>query len=168
MRAQALEGSRRADLLALIGFLALCLLVGAVGGLVTSSSLGSWYPELRKPSFNPPNGVFGPVWTTLYVLMAIAAWRVFRRRDAGRLRRTGLALWGVQLALNLGWSCLFFGLRSPAAALVEIPILFAAIAATAVVFWRVDRPAGLLLVPYLAWVAFATVLTFEIWRLNPA
>jgi tryptophan-rich sensory protein len=168
LQAQALGGRRRADLLALVGFLALCLVVGAVGGLVTSSSLGSWYPELRKPSFNPPNGVFGPVWTTLYVLMAIAAWRVFRRRDSGRLRSTGLALWGVQLALNLGWSCLFFGLRSPAAALAEIVVLLAAIAATASVFWRVDRPAGILLVPYLAWVAFASALNFEIWRLNPA
>lgn len=167
MRAQTLGGARRADLLALMAFLALCLLVGALGGLVTSSSLGSWYAQLRKPSFNPPNGVFGPVWTTLYILMAIAAWRVFRRRDGGRLRMAGLVLWGVQLALNLGWSCLFFGLRSPPAAAVEVVVLLAAILATAVAFWRVDRAAGLLLVPYLAWVAFATVLTFEIWRLNP-
>jgi tryptophan-rich sensory protein len=149
-----------------MAFLALCLLVGALGGLVTSSSLGSWYAQLRKPSFNPPNGVFGPVWTTLYILMAIAAWRIYLGPES-RSRRAALALYGVQLALNLGWSLIFFGLRSPFPALLELALLLMAIVGTAVWFWRLDRPAGLLLVPYALWSAFAFALNLEIWRLNP-
>lgn len=144
----------------------LALAVGAVGGLATASSVTSWYPGLEKPAFNPPNAVFGPVWTMLYVLMALAAWRVWRAGATGRLRRTALILYGVQLALNLGWSLLFFGLRQPGLALGEIVVLFAALLATGVAFFRVDRPAGLMMIPYGAWVAFATVLNFEIWRLN--
>lgn len=144
----------------------LALAVGAVGGLATASSVTSWYPGLEKPAFNPPNAVFGPVWTVLYVLMALAAWRVWRAGPTGGRRRTALILYGVQLALNLGWSLLFFGLRQPGLALGEIVVLFAALLATGVAFFRVDRPAGLMMIPYGAWVAFATILNFEIWRLN--
>ena len=155
----------RAGLVPLIGFLLVALGVGALGGWVTSTSVGSWYPALRKPAFNPPDAVFGPVWTALYVLMALAAWRVWRRGVETSARRP-LSLWGLQLALNLAWSCLFFGLRNPAAALVEVLLLWTAVAATLVVFWRRDRPAGLMFAPYLAWVSFAAVLNVEIWRLN--
>lgn len=146
-------------------FIALALAVGAIGGLATASSVTSWYPTLAKPAFNPPNAVFGPVWTTLYILMAIAAWRVWRT-PASLQRRTALALYGLQLALNLAWSLLFFGLRSPALALAEIVVLWLAITATIAAFARLDRLAALMLAPYLAWVSFASVLNFEIWRLN--
>lgn len=142
---------------------AVALAIGAVGGLATASSVSSWYPGLAKPAFTPPNGVFGPVWTALYVLMALAAWRVWRAR--GRLG-PALALHGVQLALNLAWSLIFFGLRRPDLALAEIALLLAAVLATAVAFWRIDRAAGIMMAPYAAWVAFASALNFEIWRLN--
>lgn len=139
--------------------------MGGIGGLATASSVTTWYAGLIKPPFNPPNAVFGPVWTTLYVLMALAAWRVWRAGPAAR-RRPGLILYAAQLALNLGWSLIFFGLRQPAIALAEVALLLAAVVATAVAFWHADRPAGLMMIPYAAWVAFASVLNFEIWRLN--
>jgi tryptophan-rich sensory protein len=151
-------------LAALAGFILLCLLVAAVGGAVTASSVGTWYQGLAKPSFNPPDWVFGPVWTTLYILMAIAAWRVWRLELARR--RPALALWALQLALNLCWSFVFFGARAIGPALAEIVVLLAAILATLVLFWRLDRLAGALLVPYAAWVAFAAVLNAALWRLN--
>ena len=142
------------------------LAIGGLGGLATASSVTTWYATLNKPGFTPPNAVFGPAWTLLYVLMAISAWRVWRRPGPAKARRTALRLWALQLALNFAWSFLFFGLRAPAVALAEVLILLVAIAATLAASWRVDRIAGLLLAPYLAWVGFASVLTFEIWRLN--
>lgn len=145
--------------------LAAAFAVAALGGLATASSVDTWYATLQKPGFNPPNTVFAPVWTTLYALMAIAAWRVWRAAS-GATRRRATALYAAQLALNLGWSLIFFGLRQPGLALVEIALLFAAVVLTGLTFWRIDRPAGLLFVPYAAWVAFAALLNFEIWRLN--
>ena len=153
------------DAAGLVVFLALSLVVAAVGGAVTATSVGGWYASLAKPSFNPPNGIFGPVWTLLYVLMGVAAWRVWRKFSLVGARGP-LGLWGLQLALNLGWSVLFFGLRQIGPALAEILVLLAAVLATALSFRRLDRLAGLLLVPYCAWVAFASVLNFAIWRLN--
>jgi tryptophan-rich sensory protein len=155
----------RENLTALAGFVLLCFAVAGLGGLATSSGVDAWYPTLVKPGFNPPDWVFGPVWTLLYLLMAIAAWRVWRRPPS-RLRSAAFASFGLQLALNLGWSVLFFGLRAPGAALVEIVLLLAAIAWTTRLFWRQDRPSGLLFVPYLLWVAFAAVLNASIWLLN--
>jgi tryptophan-rich sensory protein len=154
------------DAAALAGFLALCLAVGAAGGAVTATSVSTWYAALEKPPFNPPDRVFGPVWTALYVLMAVSAWRVWRLREAPAAR-LALGLWALQLALNLCWSIVFFGARLPGAALAEIAALFAAIVATAALSWRLDRVAGALLVPYAAWVAFAALLNAAIWRLNP-
>ncbi|MGE4220859.1 MAG: TspO/MBR family protein [Alphaproteobacteria bacterium] len=153
----------RRDLIALAGFVLLCLAVGGLGSVATASSVGSWYQQLAKPSFNPPDWVFAPVWTTLYVMIAIAGWRVWRRRA---LRGLPLMAYALQLALNLLWTVLFFGLRSPAAGAVEIVPLFAAILWTAVLFLRHDRWAGLLFLPYLLWVGFAAVLTVAIWSLN--
>jgi tryptophan-rich sensory protein len=153
------------SLAALAVFVVLCFAVAAVGGAVTATSVGTWYAGLAKPPFNPPDWVFGPVWTVLYLMIAVAGWRVWRRRgEAG----AGLALgaWGVQLALNLGWSLLFFGARMIGLALAEIAILLAAILVTATLFWRIDRLAGALFVPYTLWVAFATVLNASLWRLN--
>ncbi len=145
---------------------AIPLLVGAVGGLATSSSLSDWYPSLVKPSWNPPNWVFGPVWTILYVLMGVAAWRVWRKGPNDPGVRSGLILFGVQLFFNLLWSLVFFGLRMPGGALVEIAITWILILATLVSFYRIDRTAGLLLVPYQLWATFATVLNAAIWWLN--
>jgi benzodiazapine receptor len=156
---------RRRSFMALAAFVSLCFLVAAAGGAVTAESVGTWYVGLAKPSFNPPAWVFGPVWTVLYLMIAVAGWRVWRRRgEAGA--RDALAAWGVQLALNLGWSVLFFGARMIGAALVEIVVLLAAILATVALSWRIDRLAGWLLVPYAAWVAFATVLNAALWWLN--
>ena len=123
-----------------------------------------WYASIAKPTWNPPAWVFGPVWSTLYLLMGIAAWRVWRGAHAERV--AALQLWWVQLALNALWSPLFFGLQRLDLALLEIAFLFAAIAATAVRFWRIDRAAGLLLAPYLAWVGFASFLNLTLWSLN--
>lgn len=146
--------------------IAIALAVGAVGGWATASSVTTWYATLAKPAFNPPNFLFGPVWTALYVLMAVAAWLVWRAGPADGRRRTALTLYAVQLALNLAWSLIFFGLRRPDLALMEVLVLFAAILATIRAFARLDRRAGWMLLPYAAWVAFATLLNFEIWRLN--
>jgi len=144
--------------------LALTFAVAAIGGWVTAGSVSTWYPTLVKPSFNPPDWIFGPVWTALYASMAVAAWRVWSR--LGTLRHRALAFYGVQLALNLLWSVLFFGAHQIGWALIEIAVLLAAIAGTMIAFWRIDRLAGLALVPYGAWVAFAGVLNAAIWRLN--
>lgn len=149
----------------LLAFAALCTLVAVVGGLVTASSVESWYPALAKPPFNPPDWIFGPVWTALYGTIALSGWRLWLRRERPGARRA-LAAWGLQLGLNLGWTLLFFGLRQPALALVEILALIAAIALTMALALRVCRLAAGLLVPYLGWVCFAAVLTFEIWRRN--
>jgi len=153
------------DGLALGGFAAACFAVAAVGGAITATSVGTWYQGLAKPSFNPPDWLFAPVWTALYAMMAFAAWRVWRVGQGGRLR-AALALFFVQLALNLGWTVLFFGLRRPALALAEIAVLWLAIAATMVAFRRIDAAAAWLLVPYIAWVSFAAVLNAAIVTLN--
>ena len=152
------------NLLVLLVFLVFTLAVGFVAGQVTAPNIASWYAHLAKPSFNPPNWVFAPVWTALYVLIAVAAWRYWR---VAGWRSKGLALWLIQLALNFAWSFIFFGAHNPGAALADLVVLWLAIAATLTVFWRTDRPAGVLLIPYLAWVSFAGLLNFWVWQLNP-
>lgn len=151
----------RRSLVACLGSIAIALGVGAIGGIATASSVSSWYAGLNKPTFNPPNAVFAPVWTTLYVLMAICAWRVWRTEPRPG-RTVALTAYGVQLALNLAWSLIFFGLRAPGLALAEIVVLLAAVTVCAARFWAIDRLAGLLMGPYLGWVAFASALNFEI------
>ena len=149
----------------LAGFVLVTFAVSAIGGAVTATSVGTWYQTLARPSFNPPDWVFAPVWTTLYALMAFAAWRVWRRAGFAQAR-AALSLYVVQLALNLGWSVLFFGLRRPDYALAEIVVLWLAIAATWLAFRRIDGPAAWLLTPYLAWVSFAAVLNGAVVALN--
>ena len=156
---------RAIDFLGLLLCIGLCLGVAALGGAVTATSVGSWYQSLQKPSFNPPDWLFAPVWTTLYLLMAVAAWRVWRRAGF-TMGRNALLLFVAQLGLNLAWSYLFFGLRRIDLALLEIIILLMAIALNAALFWRIDRWAGALFLPYIAWVAFAAVLNGALWRLN--
>lgn len=153
------------DLLVLALLVGICLGIGALGGAVTAESVTTWYATLAKPSFNPPNWIFGPVWTVLYVLMAVAAWRVWRAADRDTARGP-LAVFALQLAVNLGWSVAFFGLRNPGLAVVVILALDLLVLSTALMFRRIDRPAAWLLVPYLAWIAFATALNVTIWRLN--
>jgi tryptophan-rich sensory protein len=156
--------SRPAAWLGLVAFLALCIGVGGLGGWATSWSVASWYQTLVKPGFTPPDWLFGPVWTTLYILMAIAAWRVWRRGLA--LGSLPMVLFFGQLALNCAWSFLFFGLRSPFLGLVGIIPLLGLIILTLDAFRKEDGIAGLLFVPYLAWVSYATALTAAIWHLN--
>lgn len=158
--------NRLVDLIALAFFVALCLGIGALGGAVVATSVDTWYADLAKPSFTPPDSVFGPVWTVLYVLMAIAAWRVWRAADRDT-RRGPLTLFALQLALTLGWTVVFFGLQKIGAALATIVVLDVGVVVTTLAFRPIDRWAGLLMLPYLAWTAFATVLTIAIWRLNP-
>ena len=148
--------------LALLGWLALSLTAAAMGGLFLP---GEWYAALRKPAWNPPNWIFGPVWAALYIAMAIAAWLVWKR-GGFRGQRTALWLFLVQLFFNALWSPLFFGLRSPALGLLNILLLWLALLGTIVAFWRARPIAGAMLVPYLAWVSFATALNFALWNLN--
>lgn len=151
--------------LGLIGFLLACFAVSAVGGAITANSVGTWYTTLAKPIFNPPAWVFGPVWSALFAMMAVAGWRVWRLVGfAGG--RPAFVAFALQLLLNLSWSAIFFGLRSPGGALVVIVFLLAAIAATTLLFRRIDGWAGLLLLPYLGWTAFAAILNASIWWLN--
>jgi len=153
------------DLLALAVLTGICLGVGMLGAAVTATSVSTWYAGIAKPSFTPPDAVFGPVWTALYLLMAVAAWRIWRRADRDTARGP-LTLFALQLALNLGWSVAFFGLRDVGFAVGIILALDLAVLATILLFRRIDGPAALLLVPYFAWIAFATVLTIAIWQLN--
>ena len=150
--------------LALLGFLAASFAVSALGGLATASSIKTWYPTLTKPSFNPPDWLFGPVWTALYLMIAIAGWRVWRR--VGFTDRPAFAAFGAQLALNLMWPVLFFGLQKLGLALAGLVLLWISIAVTLRMFWRHDLIAALLFAPYLAWVTFAGALNAAIWSLN--
>jgi len=149
----------------LAAFVALALGVGALGGAYTASAIPDWYQGLRKPPLTPPDGVFAPVWTALYLVMAVSAWMVWRRAGFWGAA-PALGLWLGQLVLNLGWSALFFGMRAPGYALAEIVVLWAVIGATMFAFARHDRLASVLLLPYLAWVAFAAYLNTGIWLLN--
>lgn len=152
--------------LALLASLALCFAAAGAGGLATATSVDGWYRTLAKPAFNPPDRVFAPAWNTLFLLMAIAAWRVWVRAAPGDRRRWALALFALQLGVNVLWSVLFFGLQAPGWALVDAVALEALVVATAVAFWRLDRVAAALLVPYVAWAGFAIALNAAIWRLN--
>ena len=143
----------------------ICFAAAGLGSLVTTPQIPNWYADLAKPTWTPPGWIFGPVWTLLYLMMAIAAWLVWRQAGfAGA--KLPLALFAIQLALNSVWSLLFFGLQNPGAAAIEIVLLWAAILATLIAFWKRSKWAGGLLVPYLAWVSFAAVLNLVIWRMN--
>ena len=146
-------------------WLGICLGVGGVSGRWTVGEIPGWYRTLVRPRIAPPNWVFGPVWTTLYVLMGIAAWLV-TEEGASPLRTWGIALFLLQLALNFAWSWIFFKNHAIGAALIEVVILWVAIIATTIAFARTSPLAGWLMAPYLAWVSFASLLNEEFWRLN--
>lgn len=155
----------RRDWFGLAGFLLLSFAVSGIGGAITATSVGNWYQTLERSALSPPDWVFGPVWTTLFIFMAVAGWRIWRQ-EASQARRLALSVYGLQLALNLLWSFLFFGLQQIGWSLVEIVILLLVIIVNTVLFWRMDRLAGMLFLPYAAWVAYATILTATLWVLN--
>ena len=147
-------------------FLGASALAAGLGGAFTATSVGTWYQELRRPGFAPPNWLFGPMWTLLYAMMAVAAWLAWRAPGKTGERRAAMLWHAIQLLLNAGWSIAFFGLRSPGLGLVWIVVLLVAIAATMRAFCRLDCKAALLMLPYLLWVAFAAMLNAGFWILN--
>jgi translocator protein len=149
----------------LILFIAICLGIGGFGAIFTTTAVREWYPTLQKPPWTAPSWLFAPVWTALYLMMALAAWIVWRERLRAPVNKA-LAIFAFQLLLNAAWSPLFFGLQSPLAGLLVIIPLWAAILAALISFWRISPASGTLLIPYLAWVSFATALNLSIWRMN--
>ena len=154
------------NFLKLIVAIAISELAGVIGAVFTVSAIPSWYEALAKPELAPPNWVFGPAWTTLYLLMGISALLVWRKGFGLKNVQTALILFGVQLVLNTFWSIIFFGLRAPGAAFVTIILLWVTIFATIIAFSKISRPAAWLLVPYILWVSFAAYLNYSIWVMN--
>lgn len=144
-----------------------CFLAAAVGSAFTTGAIDTWYSTLNKPFFSPPNWVFGPVWTLLYLMMGVSLYIFWNTKTNAKEKRLGLSLFFVQLVLNVFWSILFFGLESPTAAFIGIILLWFAIFLTIKNFLQLSKVAGWLLIPYLAWVSFATVLNLSIVLLNP-
>lgn len=157
--------SNSKDILRLLASIGICLLAGALGSIFTVSAIPAWYATLAKPFFAPPNWVFGPVWTTLYVLMGISLFLVWRK-GFNKKTKNAISVFGIQLALNILWSLAFFGLKSPIAGFVVIIALWAAIAATIMKFMQIEKNAGLILIPYIAWVSIAALLNLSIVLLN--
>lgn len=146
--------------------IAICLLVGFLSGISTSDSISGWYSTLEKPSFNPPNWIFGPVWTFLYILMGIALGKVWSSDSSGKEKNKAIFVFGSQLAVNAIWSIFFFGMQNPLLAFIDIIILIVLIVYTIKLFKPINRMASWLLYPYLVWVSFATILNLSIILLN--
>lgn len=163
----------RKDSLRLGISIAIPLMAGVIGSIFTSESVSTWYQTIEKPSFSPPNWLFGPVWTTLYVLMGISLFLVCRAtstttfiKDRRSRKISAFFAFGSQLILNMLWSFVFFGLRSPQFAFAEIVILLISIVVTIVLFYRISKLAAVLMIPYAGWVTFASILNLHIWLLN--
>ena len=156
---------KKKDIFKLLVSIVVCQLAGLIGVLFTSPAIPSWYAGLRKPPFSPPNWLFGPVWSLLYLLMGVALYLVWAKKETSQ-KKTALKFFGLQLVFNSLWSIIFFGLRSPALALVEIILLWILIALTINKFLGLSKKAAYLLLPYLGWVSFASVLNLAIVRLN--
>lgn len=146
-------------------FIAISFSASAIGSFFTSAD-SDWYRNLIKPSFNPPSWVFGPVWTLLYIMMGVAAYLIYQKRNEDSLVMTALVIFFVHLVFNATWSIAFFGMQNPALAFLNIIILLVFIIALVFMFYKIDRMASYLLIPYLLWVSFATVLNYSIWQLN--
>lgn len=144
----------------------ICQVVGLASGLVTFDAIPNWYADLNKPSFNPPNGIFAPAWTTLYALMGVAAALVWHEDWSRKEVKQALGWFAAQLVLNAAWTLIFFGLKMPGIALIEIVILWVVILICIIRFFRLKNLAGYLMIPYLLWVSFATLLNAAIWQLN--
>ena len=151
----------------LIAAVLFCIIVGSIGSLVTTTGPDSWYAGLAKPFFTPPGWVFAPVWITLFTLMGIALYLVWQEGTEKPEVRKAIAIFGVQFVINIIWSFLFFGLRSPLLGFIDIIVLWFMIAAMIAVFYRVNRTAAYLLVPYIAWVTLATALNGSVYFMNP-
>ncbi len=154
------------DIWKLVVSLVACLAAGAIGSIFTRSAITTWYAALEKPPFTPPNWLFAPVWTLLYIMMGAAAFLVWRRGLKNQKVRIALIVFLVQLVLNALWSVVFFGLESPFFALIVILVLWIAILATVIFFFRISKVASVLMWPYLLWVSFAAVLNASLWLLN--
>ncbi len=141
------------------------LAVGSLGSFFTSKSVDTWYLTLNKPSFNPPDWLFGPVWTTLFILIGFSFYLVWKN-NFGKNKNIAISVYSLQLFLNLFWSFFFFVLKSPFLALIEIVILWFAILANIIIFYRISKPAAFLLLPYFLWVSFAAILNYSIFILN--
>jgi benzodiazapine receptor len=161
-----MQRSKIGEILILFSSIIICQLAGIIGSVFTTPAIPRWYANINKPSFNPPNWVFAPVWTTLYLLMGISLFLVWRTGLNEKDIKIAVAVFILQLVLNALWSFLFFGLESPFAAFIEIIFLWAAILISIILFFRISWVAGALLIPYILWVSFASVLNFSIWRLN--
>lgn len=158
---------KKGNLSALVILILLPIIGGGLVGFITSRNVSSWYPTLQKPAWNPPNWIFGPVWTILYGLMGWASWLIWQKRaDQPKQVRSAQMWYGLQLGLNFLWSVIFFGFRRPDLALLEIVLLWGAILVTVVKFARIDRLAASLMIPYQLWVTFATALNAAVWWLN--
>jgi len=157
--------TERTRWIGLVVFIVVCIGAGGLGSIATTPEIEGWYKTIAKPSWNPPGWIFGPVWTTLYIMMAIAVWLVWKHAGF-KAAKLPLVLFGVQLLLNIAWSWIFFGMHQPGWAFAEIIVLWLAITATTILFFKKSKIAGGLMVPYLAWVSFASVLNFTIWRMN--
>lgn len=141
-------------------------LAGFIGSFFTRPAIPLWYAALNKPAFNPPNWIFGPVWITLYTMMGIASYFIWQKRGSSTLATPALVLFAVHLAVNALWSFLFFGLKNPGIAFVDIILLWILILVLIILFYRIDQKSAWLLAPYFLWVSFASVLNYFIWRLN--
>jgi translocator protein len=153
------------NFISLLTAIGICESVGIAGGICTAQSVSTWYQTLNKPSFNPPSWIFAPVWTTLYAMIGFACHLIYQKKNSLGAP-TALFVFSVQLALNLLWSVLFFCKKTPVGSLIEIAFLWVAIFFTILLFWKISRLAAILLIPYFLWVSFASLLNFEIWRLN--
>jgi translocator protein len=154
------------NFLKLLAAIVISELAGIIGSFFNIQSIPTWYATLAKPALNPPNWIFGPVWTTLYLLMGVAAFLVWKKGLEHKEVRVALWIYAVQLVLNTFWSIIFFGFQSPGWALIEISLLWISIVITIIAFHKVSRKAAYLLLPYLAWVSFATYLNYALWSLN--
>jgi tryptophan-rich sensory protein len=154
------------DILKLVASIILCQMAGLIGSIFTTPAIPTWYESLKKPLFNPPNWIFGPVWVSLYLLMGISLFVIWQRRENNLQAKKGLVVFFAQLILNAFWSVAFFGLKSPFLGLIIILLLWFAILFTIQHFIKISKIAALLLLPYILWVSFAVVLNFSLWILN--
>ena len=154
------------SLATLLAWIIICLAVGFIGSIFTIPSIPTWFAGLNKPPFSPPNWIFSPVWTTLFILMGISAWLIWEKGISNKEVRSAIMIFAAQLVLNMLWSILFFGLKSPLSAFLEIIVLWLFILATILSFYKISKPAAWLLIPYILWVSFASVLNLSIWLIN--
>lgn len=160
------KSQEKIDYLKLAASIVICQLAGIIGSFFTAGSVGSWYPTLNKPVFNPPSWVFGPVWIILYLLMGVSLYIVWNKGIKSKQSKKAVAVFGIQLILNTLWSILFFGLQSPLFAFIEIIFLWAAILLSIIYFYRISKTASYMLIPYILWVSFAAVLNLSLFLLN--